>query len=198
MSDILSDSEYTQTPFKALSYSEDLIERTAFYECRFENCTFAEVRFVACRFYDCVFKDCDLSLATVSACVFSEATFEQCKLVGVNWAEMSQDTLIQKPLNFFQCVLNYSTFIGLTLKGIRIAACVAWDVDFSDVDLREADCQKTDFAESHFRHTDLTRADFTDAKNYAIDPEINALTGAKFSLPEAINILRSMDIELTE
>ena len=198
MTDILSDTDYSQQTFNALSYTDSLIERTAFYDCRFEKCTFNDVRFVACRFYDCVFKDCDLSLSTVRDCAFSETTFEQSKLVGINWAEMSQDTLIQKPLNFSQCALNYSTFIGLSLKGIRIIECTAWDVDFSDVDLTEADCKKTDFSESHFRHSDLTRADFTDAKNYAIDPEINTLVGAKFSLPEAINILRHMDIELIE
>lgn len=198
MTDILSDTEYNQQTFKTVSYTDSLIERTAFYDCQFEQCTFNEVRFVACRFYDCVFKDCDLSLSTVRDCAFSETTFEQCKLVGINWAEMAQDTLIQKPINFLQCVLNYGTFIGLMLKGIRIEQCSVWDVDFSDTDLTDANCKECDFTESHFRHSDLTRADFTGAKNYAIDPAINTLVGTKFSLPEAINILRSMDIELIE
>ena len=40
------------------------------------------------------------------------------------------------------------------------------------------------------------KADFTDATNYQIDIFTNKITGAKFSLPDAVNLLESLRIEL--
>jgi len=44
----------------------------------------------------------------------------------------------------------------------------------------------------------LTEADFTGAKNYAIAASSNTLKKTKFSLPEAMGLLYSLDIVLTE
>jgi fluoroquinolone resistance protein len=52
--------------------------------------------------------------------------------------------------------------------------------------------------ESRFLHTNLTEANFTDASNYAIDVQQNTVKHAKFALPEAVNLLRCMDIELVD
>ena len=45
--------------------------------------------------------------------------------------------------------------------------------------------------------TDLTGADFRDAKNYVIHPALNKLSKARFSLPDAMNLLYCMDIEIS-
>jgi hypothetical protein len=44
----------------------------------------------------------------------------------------------------------------------------------------------------------LTQADFTGATNYAIAASLNTLKKTKFSLPEAMSLLYSLDIILTE
>jgi fluoroquinolone resistance protein len=56
----------------------------------------------------------------------------------------------------------------------------------------------TDFSNSRFQHTNLTEADFTGATNYAIAASLNTLKKTKFSLPEAMSLLYSLDIILTE
>lgn len=190
--------EFNVEAFKKLKYQDTTLERKLFYDCDFDSCVFQEVRFVGCRFYNCSFKDCDLSLSSVNDCLFSETAFMKSTLVGINWAQISQATLIQKPFAFEQCILNYSTFIGLNLPKLHMVECVARDVDFAEVNLTDANLSKTDFAESHFRQTNLTRADFTDARNYTINPSSNTLTQAKFALPEALSLLRNMDILLSE
>jgi len=43
----------------------------------------------------------------------------------------------------------------------------------------------------------LTEADLSKARNYLIDPGLNQLKKAKFSLPEAMSLLYNMDIILT-
>jgi fluoroquinolone resistance protein len=43
----------------------------------------------------------------------------------------------------------------------------------------------------------LSGADLSQARNYMIDPGLNELKKAKFSLPEAMALLYNMDITLT-
>ena len=84
------------------------------------------------------------------------------------------------------------------MTGIEIRDCVAMDVDFREADLSHSDFGGTDLSESLFRHTDLTEADLSRARNYHIDPSENVLRQARFSLPEAMSLLHSMDIVLVE
>ena len=49
-----------------------------------------------------------------------------------------------------------------------------------------------------FKETDLTGADFTGAVNYRIDINHNKIKKAKFSRLEAVSLLESLDIELTD
>ena len=51
---------------------------------------------------------------------------------------------------------------------------------------------------SLFGNTKLVEADLSRARNYQIDPGNNNLKAAKFSLPEAMALLYSMDIEIIE
>jgi fluoroquinolone resistance protein len=120
-------------------------------------------------------------------------------VIGVNWADgsWSKGGLLNS-IGFDVCDISYSTFIGLELKKLTLTNCTAKDADFAEADLTQADCSGTDFAESRFLHTNLTEANFTDARNYAIDVALNVIKKAKFSLPEAVNLLRFMDIELVD
>jgi fluoroquinolone resistance protein len=101
-------------------------------------------------------------------------------------------------VDFINCTLNYSTFTGLKLPKAQFTHCVARDVDFADADLSGANCTETDFSDSRFLHTNLTEADFTGATHYSIAVNLNTVKKAKFSLPEAMSLLYSLDIILVE
>jgi uncharacterized protein YjbI with pentapeptide repeats len=75
---------------------------------------------------------------------------------------------------------------------------VALDVDFREADLSQADFAGTDLSDSMFVNTDLTEADLSRARNYHIDPSQNVLRQARFSLPEAMSLLYSLDIVLAD
>ena len=98
----------------------------------------------------------------------------------------------------FKCIINYSIFTDLDLGGTRIERCVAKEADFRGTNLAGANLSHTDFSGSFFKHTVLEGADFSHARNYRIDVNLNKLKGAKFMLPEAIALLRSLDIVLVE
>jgi uncharacterized protein YjbI with pentapeptide repeats len=172
---------------------------SVFYDCAFVRCSFVESVFRNCRFVNCAFQRCDLSLVQVVGSTFSSTRFEDSKAIGIDWTQADWPTAgLANPVGFFRSAISHSTFIGLRLRGIRIRDCVAVDVDFREADLSQADFAGTDLSKSLFSGTDLTEADLSRARNYHIDPAHNVLRQARFSLPEAMALLYSLDIVLVE
>ncbi len=196
---IHSQTEHADQVFKDVHLERDQLVSSQFYDCEFVRCSFVESEFRNCRFVNCVFRQCDLSLVRVARSTFSGTRFEESKVIGVNWALADWPaTGLGDSLGFFKSAISHSTFIGLRLTGIQIKDCVAVDVDFREADLSRADLSGTDLDGSVFGNTDLTNADLSQARNYHIDPGQNVLSQAKFSLPEAMSLLYSLDIVLVE
>lgn len=191
--------EYIQTNINEVCFSSKEIIDTKFYDCVFKKCDFNETSFTACRFSECTFEDCNLSLIKVKNCTVSSTKFINSKLVGVNWTKVKWPSIkLSCPLEFINCVINYSTFIGLNLNGLVLKKCLAKNVDFRDANLRGGDFTYTDFVDSLFINTNLTEVDFSYAKNYMIDIINNKIKNAKFTLPEAMNLLYGLDINIVE
>lgn len=170
-----------------------------FDQCKFNRCNFREADLKGCKFSNCSFVDCDFSLSKFNDCSFLEVSFKNCQLIGINWMNTSLGKKnYLKPVDFFKCALNYSTFIGSQLKAVHLTGCIAHSVDFSDADLSEADCTGTDFSGSRFHQTNLTGANFIGAIHYSISVTDNIVKKAKFSLPEAMTLLDGLDIELSD
>jgi len=199
LSILQSSCDYSSERFLDLKLDQSELESVNFADCSFARCDFSGTRFINCRFIDCHFEDCDLSLARLPNSVFSTVTFHGSRLLGIDWTEANWTaSRLGKPLSFDNCNLSHSTFIGLSLPGLRLAACQARDVDFRESDLSRAELSDTDFIESIFLATNLSGANLSSARNYAITPEENKLAGTRFSLPEAISLLHNMNIRLDE
>jgi uncharacterized protein YjbI with pentapeptide repeats len=191
--------EYEEQTFLNLCLNQNEIRSKRFYECDFIDCDLSEAIFSNCRFIECKFAECNLSLVKLKNSSFVNTYFENSKVIGVNWLEASWPTVeLFCPIEFFRCDLSHSTFFGLSLREIRLTECLAKDVDFREADLTEADLTHTDFTGSLFMETNLTRADFSDAINYHIDVGFNKVKAARFTLPEAVSLLRSLDIEIVD
>ncbi|REE69672.1 uncharacterized protein YjbI with pentapeptide repeats [Paenibacillus taihuensis] len=196
---MFKEQEYYGDHFADMVFSKEELVSVKFYDCTFTKCDFSETAFDECKFSDCTFEHCDLSMIKLLDSSFSQASFKHCKLVGVDWTEASWSRIVVPgTLRFDECVLNHSTFIGLSMPKSQLTACTARDVDFREADLQESNLARTNFAESLFSETNLTGANLSHATNYAIDPSNNRIRKAKFTLPEAISLLYSMDIELIE
>jgi len=196
---ISSNTEYSDLVFNNLHLQSERILSSQFFDCVFSDCAFAESVFQKCRFVNCAFQGCDLSLAQVPESIFFTTRFEDSKIIGVNWAQADwPGSGLGKPITFIKSAISHCTFIGLSLKGIQIKDSIAIDVDFREADLSRADFSGTDLSESMFKDTNLTESDLSQARNYDIDPGQNVLQGAKFSLPEAMSLLYSMDIILID
>lgn len=76
-----------------------------------------------------------------------------------------------------------------SFKGSKLKEC-----HFTGTSLKGADFQDADLSGTIFHNCDLSKADFSTAIQYEMDPQSNKIKKAKFSLPEAVGLLRGFDI----
>ena len=197
--EIASGNKYHDQIFKDVNLNEEELTSCGFLGCSFLRCSFEKTIFDKCRFIDCDFKECDLSLAQFPDSVFSGGKFEDSKIIGIDWTHVIWSELgLHTPISILNCAISHSTFIGLDLTEFKIRNCIAANVDFREANLNLVDFTGTDLSDSLFSNTNLAEADFRGAYNYQIDPTRNKIKGAKFSMPEAMALLYSMEIDLSE
>jgi len=180
--------------FSSLKGINDKLVSKEFEQCTFKNCSFSECTFSKCMFIDCVFEDCHFSLVKFTGSTFLETVFKKSKFVGIDWSKTDST----RNLQFIDCELAHSGFSFMKVPNLVLKNSIAKEVDFMEADCSDANFEGTDFEKSKFHQTNLTKANFNNAFNYAIDFNNNTLKGAKFSMPEAVSLLRGLDIVLKD
>lgn len=199
MTDFNQQDVFLDVHFNKLNVAGQEFFDKEFDTCTFSGCNFSDVIFNKCKFYECKFEQCNLSMMNVKECSFFDVIFEECKIIGINWTKAAWPRIkLNSPFKFNKCILNNSSFFGLSLKEIVMCECKAKEVDFRESDCTEANFTYTDFAESLFGKTNLSAADFSEAINYNIDIFNNVIKKAKFTLPDAISLLKYLDIEIRD
>jgi len=183
---------YERETFSGLTLGEETVKGVTFEECIFENCSFISTKLEACRFITTTFRGCILSAVLPTNSRFDEVTFKNCKAIGIDWTRTSE----VRKLRFAESQVNYSNFRFLKIPGLKMERCEVKDADFIEAKIKGASFAKSDLEKTRFFKTDLTEADFRGAENYSIDPAGNTLKKARFSLPEAIALLESLEIIL--
>jgi uncharacterized protein YjbI with pentapeptide repeats len=123
-------------------------------------------------------------------CRLDSVTFKNCKTIGIDWTKAQQF----RDIAFERCQLNYSNFRLMKVLRVKMTDCEVKDVDFTEADLTKGDFKNSDFEKSRFVKTNLTSADFKGARNYIINPSANTLKKTRFSYPEVLTLLNSLDI----
>ncbi|WP_101689381.1 pentapeptide repeat-containing protein [Dysgonomonas massiliensis] len=195
--------EYENVQFTNESLSELEIANVYFDDCRFEGCDFSYTVFVDCTFVNCVFRNCNMLLVKIPNTNFNEVAFENCDMIGVDWTvarwfRSSKRTKQNFPITFRSSRLNNSIFIGLDLTNVLFDDCIIKEAFFKDASMENAVFGKCDLDGAIFNNTYLRGADFSSARNYTIDIRQNNISRAKFSLPEAMSLIYSLDIELQD
>lgn len=162
-------------------------------ECRFININFTNSDLSKRTFIDCVFQECDMSLLQLKDCGMQNAQFTQCRLMGVRFDQCKPFLL---KFTFDNCLLDLASFAGLKIP----------ETQFNNSSLRETDFSKTDLSGSLFRNCNLERAvfsgtnlqstDLTSAFNLTIDPEVNNIRKAKFTIQSLPGLLTRYNIEI--
>lgn len=188
-------SVFEKETFDKVDRSERVVSGKTFTSCTFTNCIFTKTVFEDCTFESCTFDKCDLTMIKVKSSSFRQIKITNSKAIGILWYD-AKSPFTKHPLTII-CTdsnISYSSFYGVNLKKAKFNRCMAKEVDFSECNLTEAEMERSDLEGSRFVNCDMTCASLKGAQNYFIDIQSNKVKGAKFSLPEAISLLNSLDI----
>lgn len=177
---------------KEFKSAEDIA--TAEYEaCIFTNCRFNGKDLSNCKFIECRFIDCDLSNATLYKCNFQDSSFSSCKLIGLHFDQCSTFNF---SLEFKDCQLDQSVFYQLDLSRSSFVGCRMKDVDLTDANMSGISLCNCELKGAVFQQSDLRVTDLSHSVNFQIDPDQNQIQGAKFSMPEVLNLLSKYNLSI--
>lgn len=180
--------------FKEIDFTEEILKVGEYEACTFSDCLFSGVDLSNFSFTDCRFENCDLSMAVIKKTAFRGVKFVACKLLGLRFEDCNEFLF---SANFEACQLNFVSFYGWSLPDTRFKDCNLNEVDFTSANMSGAAFENCDLSDALFENTNLEKCDFKTAINYRIDPEINKIQKAKFSMPGVVGLLRKYDIEIS-
>jgi len=192
-------SDFYDQTFSDLILNEETVANKTFENCQFIRCQFNQATLSKCKWVDCSFEHCQLNNATITGSLFNTVSFKSCKLLGIDWTQAHWPLVVLGGmLTFDECDLSHNYFFGLTLCELVLTECKAHELDCREADCREADFSGTDLSRALFQKTNLTNANFNRAFNYHINVNENKIKGAKFSVPEVLNLLAPFEIEIED
>ncbi|MES2767084.1 MAG: pentapeptide repeat-containing protein [Bacteroidota bacterium] len=189
----MQDQYHNNKVFEDVVFPGGNAVKREFEKCTFKNCNLTGCDFSNSIFIDCTFFGCNLASLKLKGASIQNITFKNCKVIGVNFSECKE---FMFSVSFENSVLNYAVFSGRKMAKTKFLKTSLKDVDFSGTELMSAVFKECDMLGAVFNRTFLQKADFTEAYNYAIDPELNTIKGAKFALDGLPGLLMKYDIDV--
>lgn len=179
--------------FEKISYAGKKLPPGDYENCRFVNCDFSSADLSYSHFVESEFVNCNISTVKMIKTVWRDIVFRECKMLGLLFDQC--DHFLFSAV-FERSTLDHSSFYGLKLKKFQFKQASLQEVDFTDADLSESIFSDCNLSRALFKNTVLEKADFSTSFNYSIDPELNKIRRAKFSLPSVIGLLDKYDIDI--
>ncbi len=184
------DNYFENITFTIENSSFDLKKSLEFVECHFIGIDFSQYNLSRFKFLDCEFHECNFSNSCLKGASIRHASFIKSKLIGLNWTEATSVSTS----SFSECILDYSIFHSMNLKNFIFSDCKMLEVEFSDAQLSKAILNRCMLRGTTFNKANLQEADLRGSTEYDIDVRYTNIKKAKFSMPEAMNLLNSLDI----
>jgi fluoroquinolone resistance protein len=179
--------------FEHINFAEQLLAKGEYDNCSFINCDISNTDLSEIKFTECTFTGCNLSLAKLVKTAFREVKFKDCKLLGLHFEHCSEFGL---QVGFDNCLLNHSSFYKTKMKKTVFKNSQLQEVDLTECDLTGSVFDNCDLMNATFENTIIEKADLSTAYNYSIDPEMNRIKKARFSLTGVMGLLDKYDIEI--
>ena len=179
--------------FENRSFTGSALEPGDYENCTFTNCDFSNSNLSDLNFLECEFRECNLSLAKLTLAAFREAKFINCKLLGLHFEECNN---IAFKVEFDGCSLDLCSFNKLKIKRTIFRNSKVIEDDFTETDLSNSSFINCDLQRTIFFNTVLEGVDFRTSFNYSIDPQLNRIKKAKFSLPGIAGLLDKYEIDI--
>ena len=163
-------------------------------QCTFKSCNFLNADLSHIVFIDCIFSACDLSMARLLKTSFQNVSFHDCKMMGMRFDHCNDFAL---EVSFDQCILSHTSFYNTRMRKTLFKNSVLSEADFTECDATAALFEECDLTRATFDRTLLEMADFRTSFNFSIDPEINRLKKAKFSMTGLSGLLEKYGLEIS-
>ena len=192
---------FIEKTFDKIDFTQIPLSKGEYEYCNFVKCDFSKSDLSDIEFLECKFSGCNLSLIILNRTSLKDVKFKDCKMVGVNFGNCNEFGFV---VHFDTCTFNHSLFSNTTApvkKRVKFRHTVfknsiLHEVDFTECDLTSAVFDRCDLARTIFDRTILEKADFRNSFNYSIDPELNRIKKAKFSLSGIAGLLVKYDLEI--
>lgn len=179
--------------FEKTDFTKNPLLTGEYENCTFTACDFSSVNLSDSKFIDCQFVGCNLSLVNLSGTAFRDVKFHDCKMLGLHFETCNEFGL---SFSVDGCILNHSSFFRVKLKKTIFRNSQFIEVDFTEADFSSTVFDNCDLTGAIFKNTNIEKADLRTSYGYSIDPEINRIKKAKFSLPAATGLLDKYDITI--
>ncbi len=179
--------------FRKEDFSDNPLPKGEYEKCTFINCDFSNSDLSYVKFLECEFVNCNISMVNLNQTAFKDVKFTDSKMLGLRFDYCNKFGL---SLSFENCILNHSSFYQVKIKKTQFRNTSLLEVDFTESDMTESVLDGCDLDRSTFYMTILEKADLRTSFNYSIDPEVNRIKKARFSLLGALGLLRKYDIEI--
>ena len=180
--------------FDKVNFKETVLLKGEYENCIFTTCDFSDTDLSNVKFISCKFDYCNLSMALLGNTAFKNVTFSNSKMLGLRFDHCSPMAF---EITVDNCILNQCSFYKMKLKNTVFSSSHFEEADFTEADLTGVVYDNCNLQKTVFEKTILEKADFTTAYNYSLDPEMNRLKKAKFSLNGVGGLLHKYQIEIT-
>jgi fluoroquinolone resistance protein len=194
--------EYCGETFSKLDRAGEGLSSLLFEDCLFTGCRLEGALVENCQFSGCRFEGCKITAPKFRATQMLSCDFADCALSGVDWSALLDER--KRGMGFLPfdslrgCSLRHCVFFGLDLKGFQFAGADLSGSFFDGCKLEEASFAGCRLQGTSFAQNDLRGADFRGATEYFFSLEGNRVKNAKFSLPEAVNLLAALGVVIED
>ena len=186
---------FEEQEIKDQQYEDQSFENFEFVECNFTKCQFLNIKLTNCKFKNCKFNNCVIGNIKF---LYSEAKnleLVNSVLIGIIWNDLKNngiETAIFRSMK--SCTIKYNYFTNLKLVKYDFRDSQFDESYFEECRLTDAKFNNVNLHGTKFIKCDLSGADFRNALEYEIDITDNKLKKAKFSFPEVVSLLSSLNI----
>ncbi|MDP2339635.1 MAG: pentapeptide repeat-containing protein [Deltaproteobacteria bacterium] len=168
------------------------IGKIELYKCRFENCRLPEAALSRVVLEGCELVGCDLTRISWGSSSLRGVRFVDCKVLGVNFSKAADNPEV----SFERCLMRYTVFDGVNLRGARFIDCHLQEASFVEADLQDVDFGGSDLGEAVLKRCALAGADFSTTTGLFFEPNENQSKDAFIAVETAIQIARASGLRV--
>ena len=194
----MEEEYYEGRVIKEQKYQGILKEHCRFVDCTFENCSFEDCKIIGCTFVNCSFHNCSIISPALQYSEIKNAVFQKCNLIGIHcWNELLPAGKYGHSIDQLKdCYLKYHSFVEMPFRKFDFSGNTIQESIFEECDLQESNFVGCGLESTQFFRCDMRKADFRDARGYVIDVPSSKIKQARFSFPEVVNLLNSLEIKI--